>query len=440
MKILVYGINYAPELTGIGKYTAEMAATLAARGHEVRVICAPPYYPQWRVGAGYSAWRYRRERGDGVRLWRAPLWVPHRPRGVRRILHLASFAATSLPIVLAHAFWKPDVVMCMAPSLLNAPAAWLVARLSRAHAWLHIQDYEIDAAFQLGMLTGSKLKRAALWMERTLLRRFDTVSTISKKMLERASDKGVTPPKLVLFPNWADVVAVYPLERRSTLRETFGIADDAIVVLYSGNMGVKQGLEVLVTAAVELMNRSDIVFVFCGNGPVRDAIHAVCGPMKNCRFSDLRPVGELNELLNLADIHVLPQRHDAADLVMPSKLTGMFASERPVIAMAQPGTELYEVVAPRGVVVAPGDAAALAAAIARLADDAPARARLGREGRAYAQAVLSRDAVLGELEAVLNSRVPIDACRGAAPAYGEATAQPSAAESVVADADTVTTR
>lgn len=195
MKILVYGINYAPELTGIGKYTAEMAATLTARGHEVRVICAPPYYPQWRVEAGYRAWRYRRERCDGVRLWRAPLWVPNRPRGARRILHLASFAATSLPIVLAHAFWKPDVVMCMAPSLLNSPAAWLVARLSRAHAWLHIQDYEIDAAFQLGMLTGSKLKRAALWMERALLRRFDTVSTITTKMLERAADKGVRPDR-----------------------------------------------------------------------------------------------------------------------------------------------------------------------------------------------------------------------------------------------------
>lgn len=439
MKILVYGINYAPELTGIGKYTAEMAATLTARGHEVRVICAPPYYPQWRVEAGYRAWRYRRERCDGVRLWRAPLWVPNRPRGARRILHLASFAATSLPIVLAHAFWKPDVVMCMAPSLLNSPAAWLVARLSRAHAWLHIQDYEIDAAFQLGMLTGSKLKRAALWMERALLRRFDTVSTITTKMLERAADKGVRPARLLLFPNWVDVIAVHPLERRSTLRQAFGIADDAIVVLYSGNMGVKQGLEVLATAAVELLNRSDIVFVFCGNGPVRDAIHAVCGPMKNCRFSDLRPIEELNELLNLADIHVLPQRHDAADLVMPSKLTGMFASERPVIAMAQPGTELYEVVAPRGVVVTPGDAQALAAAIASLADDAPARARLGRAGRAYAQGVLSRDAVLGELELALHSRVPA-AARRDVPDYGETVAHPDTAEAVVADADAVTTR
>lgn len=404
MKILVYGINYAPELTGIGKYTAEMAATLAAHGHDLRVVCAPPYYPQWRVGAGYSALRYRRERHDGVQLWRAPLWVPRRPRGIRRIFHLASFAATSLPVVLAQVFWRPDVVMCVAPSLLNAPTGWLTARLCGAHAWLHVQDYEVDAAFQLGVLSGSRLKRAALRVERALLRRFDTVSTISRKMLERAADKGVDPTRLVHFPNWADIAAIRPLGRHSTFREAFGISANAIVVLYSGNMGVKQGLEVLAAAAVELVNRSDIVFVFCGNGPMLDAINAICGPMANCRFSDLRPVDELNELMNLADIHVLPQRSDAADLVMPSKLTGMFASERPVIAMANPGTELYEVVAPRGMVVAPGNAPALAAAIALLAADAPARERLGRAGRAFAQAALSRDAVLREFEARLCAR------------------------------------
>ncbi len=445
MKILVYGINYAPELTGIGKYTAEMAATLTTRGHGLRVVCAPPYYPQWRIGSAYSALRYSRECLDGVELWRAPLWVPKCPRGVRRIIHLASFALASLPVVLAQACWRPDVVMCIAPSLLNAPAAWLVARLSGAHAWVHIQDYEVDAAFQLGILNGSLLKRSALWIERKLLRRFDTVSTISKKMLERAADKDVDRARLVHFPNWADTVAIHPLRQRSMLREAFGISDDAIVVLYSGNMGVKQGLEILATAAGELAGRSDIVFVFCGNGPVRETIEAVCGPMENCRFSDLCPPEELNELLNLADIHVLPQRGDASDLVMPSKLAGMFASGRAVIAMAQPGTELYEVVTPRGVVVAPGDSRALAAAIERLADDPPTRARLGREGRAFAQAVLSRDAVLNEFENALYRRVAAGS-RRAFSTYGKATVQmPSTAqadsvEEVDAAVDAVTIR
>jgi colanic acid biosynthesis glycosyl transferase WcaI len=401
MKILLYGINYAPELTGIGKYTAEMAETLAATGHQVRVVCAPPYYPEWRLATGFSAFRYTHEWRNGVHIWRTPLWVPSQPKGARRIAHLASFALSSLPVLLRHAFWRPDVVVCIAPSLMNAPTGWLVARLTGAYAWLHIQDYEVDSAFSLGMLKGSLLKCTALALERVLLKRFDTVSTISGKMVEHALRKGVEESKVVRFSNWADTESIYPLDRHSRLRSELNIPDAATVVLYSGNMGAKQGLEVLAAAAVGFAQRDYVVFVFCGTGPARDAVTAVCGNLRNCRFIDLQPLDRLNELLNLADIHVLPQRADAADLVMPSKLTGMLASGRAVIAMASPGTELYEAVSPRGVVVPPGDASLLVSAIERLANNAVERARLGAAGREFAQAVLARDAVLSEFETKL---------------------------------------
>lgn len=91
MKILIYGINYAPELSGTGRYTAEMAEALAAAGHTVEVVCAPPYYPAWRVADGYAGARYARETRSGVRVSRAPLWVPARPSGKTLLVHLASF-------------------------------------------------------------------------------------------------------------------------------------------------------------------------------------------------------------------------------------------------------------------------------------------------------------------------------------------------------------
>lgn len=404
MRILVYGINYAPELTGIGRYTSDMAVALAAAGHDVRVICAPPYYPAWRIAPGFSALRYAREHTDGVRIWRAPLWVPPRPKGMQRLLHLASFAVSSLPLLVGHLAWRPQAVLSIAPSLFNAPAGWLVARLSGAHAWLHVQDYEVDAAFKLGMLQGSLPKRAALAIERWLLRRFDTVSTISVKMIEHALNKGVARDKVVHFANWVDTAAIHPLARRSRLKAGLKIPAAATVVLYSGNMGTKQGLEVLASAAAALAKRRDLVFVFCGEGPVKFALHAVCGDLPNCRFMPLQPVEQLNELLNLADIHVLPQRADAADLVMPSKLTGMLASGRAVIAMARPGTELFNTVAPRGVVVPPETLAPLMSAIEALAADPARRARLGRAGREYALAALSRESVLGEFESTLRAR------------------------------------
>jgi colanic acid biosynthesis glycosyl transferase WcaI len=411
MKILIYGLNYAPELTGAGKYTAEMAEALAARGHDVRVVCAPPYYPEWKVADGFSWWRGRRETLRGVEVARAPLWVPKRPNGVKRLMHLASFAAASLPALVSHARWRPQVVMTIAPSLLNAPAALALSFVTRANSWLHIQDFEVDAAFELGLLKSERAGRAALAIERWLMRRFKVVSSISDKMVERAKRKGVTDTNAFLLPNWVDTTAIFPLDRPSEFRRELNIAEHAKVVLYSGNMGAKQGLEVLAETAAAMADRDDNVFVFCGNGATKAKLQARCAELPNCRFMCLQPVERLNELLNLADIHVLPQRGDVADLVMPSKLTGMFASARAVIAMAQPGMELFEAVNTRGVVVPPENVEKLAEAIDMLVDDPALRAYLGAQGRRFAQERLSPVAVFGRLEDKLASLVegrPLD--------------------------------
>lgn len=107
MRILIYSLNFAPEPVGIGKFSGDMAALLIGRGHDVRVISAPPYFPHWQVGVqgelGACRYqnRYLRESMDGIRIVRCPLWVPRRPTDPKRLLHLASFALSSLPAVLA---------------------------------------------------------------------------------------------------------------------------------------------------------------------------------------------------------------------------------------------------------------------------------------------------------------------------------------------------
>jgi colanic acid biosynthesis glycosyl transferase WcaI len=411
MRILIYGINFSPELTGIGKYTGEMAAWLAARGHQVRVVTAPPYYPDWQVWAGFSGWRYQvaEEAGGSLRVVRCPLWVPARPAGLTRLLHLASFALSSLPVLLGQWRWRPEVVFVVEPPLFCAPGALLLARLCGAKAWLHIQDFEVDAAFDLGLLSGARLQRMVLAGERWLLRRFDRVSTISRRMLALAQAKGVAAECLVLFPNWVDVLAIQPEGSKIGAGETaphafraeLQIEPTALVALYSGNMGKKQGLEILAEAATRLRDAAGLVFVFCGNGVGRADLVARCAGLPNVRFLDLQPLARLGELLTMADIHLLPQRADAADLVMPSKLTGMLASGRPVVATAQVDTELANAVAGCGVVTPPGDAAAFSAAIAALAQEAPLRVRLGAAARDYAMHHLGRDAVLGQIEVEL---------------------------------------
>ena len=125
----------------------------------------------------------------------------------------------------------------------------LVSRLAGAKSWLHIQDFEVDAAFGLGILKSEWLRKAVLHVERRLMRRFDRVSTISHTMLEKLIEKGVDSDKAVFFPNWADVSTIFPLENGSLLRKQLSIPADKMVALYSGNMGEKQGLEIILEAA-----------------------------------------------------------------------------------------------------------------------------------------------------------------------------------------------
>ncbi len=401
MKILVHSIFFAPVLTGVGKYTGEMTAWLTAQGHDVRVVTAPPYYPDWQIAPGYRACMYETERWEGAQVWRCPVWVPASPKGLNRLLHLASFSVSSFPAMVSQLTWRPDIVWVVEPPLFCAPTAWLVARLCGAVAWLHVQDYEVDAAFELGLLRGNGVRRVISRLERGLMRRFDRVSSISSRMLERARTKGVSPARLVSFPNWADVKVAGPSAEPNRMRGELGISPEHVVALYSGTMGLKQGLEILSQAATRLQQAPDVLFVFCGNGPARDDLETLCDGLPNVRFLDLQPVERLAELLNMADIHLLPQQAGAADLVMPSKLTGMLASGAPVVATCAENTELALVVQDRGIVVPPDDSEALVRAILTLADDKDLRTRFGANALAYAQKHLSRGAVLAAFEKAL---------------------------------------
>jgi colanic acid biosynthesis glycosyl transferase WcaI len=405
MRILIYSTNFAPEPTGIGKYSGEMAAWLADHGHDVRVVAAPPYYPEWRTDPKYAWPPFRREQWRGVDVWRAPLWVPKSPSGLTRIVHLLSFAIMSFPVMIWQAFWRPDLVLTVAPAFVCAPAALLTARLARAKSWLHLQDFEIDVAFGLGLLKGELLQRIVLRMERWILRRFDTVSTISGRMIERLLTKGVALERTRYFPNWVDVSRTRHGVAKGSYRTELGIPNDAVVALFSGTLGGKQGLMVIPAAASLLRSRQNTVFVICGDGLMKPDLEAAVAGLSNVRLLPLQPADRLAELLGMADIHLLPQSPDAADLVLPSKLSGMLASGRPVIATCRADTEISEIVSQCGLVVAPQDSTALARAVGTLADDKAMRAELGRRARALAESNFDREAVLSALFGSLKQRL-----------------------------------
>lgn len=408
MRLLFLGLNYTPELTGIGKYSGEMMEWFAFRGHEVRVVTTPPYYPAWKVSEGYSPWRYRRETSPaGAEVYRCPLWIPSNFSGSRRVAHLASFAASSLPVMLAQTFWRPDLVLSVEPAFISAPVALLASRLCGVPAWLHVQDFEVDAAFDLGLLpSGGWAHSLAQSCERIIRSGFSQFSTISVSMMGRLQQKGIEPSRVTFFPNWVDTDAIYPQPQPSPFRAELGIDPGQIVLLYSGNMGAKQGLEILPRLAAGLRDHNQLHLVFCGDGAYRSQLEQAVAGFPNVSFLPLQPLDRLNDLLNMADIHLLPQRARAADLVMPSKLTGMLASGRPVIATAAPGTQVAAAVDGRGLAVEPENPDALIGAVLRLAENPELRRSMGAAARLYALQQLARDSVLTRFEAALQAAVP----------------------------------
>lgn len=408
MRILIYGLNYAPELTGIGKYTGEMSSWLAARGHDVHVVTAPPYYPAWRIREDYRGKLYRTEKVPGEPVvYRTPLYVPAKPTGVKRMVHLFSFMLGSLPVMLREMFWKPQIVFTVEPTFFGAPLALLVAQASGAASWLHVQDFEVDAAFDLGLLPAEGLVHDfALGLEGFFTQAFTRVSSISQKMVERALAKGVPVARTILFPNWVDVDAIHPQPRdaANSFRCELGL-EDKIILLYSGNMGAKQGLELLAPLARTFEDDPRVHFLFCGDGAFRPQLETLVAHLPNVTLLPLQPLSRLNDLLNAADIHLLPQRAGAADLVMPSKLTGMLSSGRPVVATADHGTQVAQVVECCGLVVPAEDASALHAAVQRLIDDEPLRQQLGAAAREYAVEHLGKEQVLLQFERNLQNLV-----------------------------------
>lgn len=395
MRILILALNHAPEPIGAAVYTTGLARELASRGHHVEVVCAEPYYPAWRIFDGYAN-RWRTDVEDGVRIARCPLYVPAQPSGAKRVLHHLSFALAALVPTLARAIrTRPDAVWTVAPSLVAAPVAWAAARLTGAKAWLHVQDFEVGAAVATGLIPSTSLSaRLARTVERTIMRRFDALSTISPAMVARAA--GIVPrERITEFRNWADLDPAAPPP--GDFRAEWGLGDRT-VALYSGNLANKQGVEIIPEAARLLAHRDDIRFVVCGDGSARADFERAAATLTNILLKPLQDRADLPRLLATADLHLLPQRADAADLVLPSKLTNMLASGRATVATAAPGTGLHAEVAGCGLTTPPGDAPAFAAAIERLADDPALRQTYAAEARRRAAARWDRRAIIDRFE------------------------------------------
>lgn len=403
---LVVGLNYQPEPTGTGVYTAGLCEALSERGHEVSVVTAAPYYPYWKTYVGFRGLRWRDTVEVGVRVLRCPIYVPSRVTGLTRILHYLSFLVTSGLPVLWRAFrQRPEVIMNVAPTLVSALPGLLAARMFGAKSLIHIQDFEVEAGFATDqMVSGSLAARLAMRFSDAMIRAHDLATSISPAMVAKLNAKRTPRCDAYELRNWADISAVVPQET-SQFREEWAI-QTPFVAIYSGSIARKQGLESLIDAARLLAHRGDVTLIICGNGPYRAELEMKAAGMVNVQFHDLQPKERLGELLSLATVHLLPQKRGAADLVLPSKLTNILASGRPAVVGADPDTGLALEVANCGIAVEPDNPVAIAGAVSRLLDDFELRHRLGVAARERALAIWARDSIIDRFLEWLNVAGP----------------------------------
>jgi colanic acid biosynthesis glycosyl transferase WcaI len=401
-KILLIGYNFSPEPTGIGKYSGEMMGWLAKEGHACSVLTTYPYYPYWKVQEPYtnSRFSYTTEKQalnseTSLQVYRVPMYIPENPSGLKRIIQDFTFTLTAFFKLLGlFTRDKFDCVIVVVPSFQFGLLGVLCKKVWGARFVYHIQDMQIEAARDLQMIRSERVISALFAVEKFIFKQADFITTISVGMVNKVREKANKP--VLLFPNWTDVDAFYPSLHRGVIKQSFGFEPTDQVVLYSGAIGEKQGLEVILQVATEFAEQPQVKFLICGSGPYKQKLEEMASKLglKNVIFFPLQPTERFNDFLNLADVHLVIQKANASDLVMPSKLTTILSVGGVALITANPGAGLYELVHSNkmGILVEAESQHALSLGLSQaLRQD---NAEIAANARAYAEQHLSVKSVM----------------------------------------------
>ena len=386
MKIVVLGPHFLPDTAPTGTVLTRIVEELAARGHEIHVVASLPWYREHRIEPGWTGRLIRTERVEWGSVTRIhPFPGDDKSNLARRALGFAGFSALAGIAALRAGGWfrRADAVVAMSPPLTLGLTGWLVARLRRGRMLFNIQDVFPDAAVRTGAITNSAVIAVASWLERFSYRRADAVTVLSDDLRDNVAAKLDEPTarRLHVIPNFVDTDRIAPADSMTGYRAELGF-DDRPIVLYAGNVGFSQSLDLMVEAARAC---PELGFVINGDGAARSQLERLATGVANLRFVGYQPVERLPEVLATGDVHVVPLRAGLGDVSVPSKTYSSLAAGRPVVASIDPGTEIPRLldVAGAGVSVPPGDVAAFVETVRGLAADRPRCAALGASGRRW---------------------------------------------------------
>jgi colanic acid biosynthesis glycosyl transferase WcaI len=362
-----------------------------------------PYYPKWRIDPDYKGKLFHHEERNGVNILRSWIWVPEKVTSAKRILFEASFLASSLLRALGSR--NPELLLVVSPPLGLAISARILSRWSGAPYVFDVEDLQPDAAADLGMLPRPVLP-ALYRLEALAYRRAAAITTVTDGMRQRIMAKGIPADRITVVPPPADsaLFGVGNAAQGQAFRRKHSL-EDKFVVAHSGNMGVKQGLDLVLDAAFQLNQRCDIAFLLTGDGAMKSRLENRAKSLRlgNVKFLPLQEKAEFLQMLAATDLALIVQQSCVSDIAFPSKTVTLLSAARPIAASVSQDSEVARVLSGSngGLITEPGHADAFARSIAQLLKDPEKRSEMGKCGRQYARSHWDENLVLPELESLL---------------------------------------
>lgn len=402
LRIAVLCPHFAPDTAPTGDVITRIVTELAALGHELHVVTALPWYREHSIEEGWTGKAVRRETTDWGSITRVnPFPGDDKRNLMRRALGFAGFSALAGLTSLRGG--RVDAVIAMSPPLTMGLTGWGTHLVRRGPLVFNIQDVFPDAAIETGAITNPRIIAVARWLERVSYHRAAAVTVLSDDLRDNviAKVKASRRDRVHVIPNFVDTEFIQPADRMTTLRRELGIGDEP-VVLYAGNVGFSQSLEMVVDAARDFPQAT---FVINGDGAARTTLEARAAGMTNVRFSGYQPKDRVPEVLATGDIHLVPLKSGLGRVSVPSKTYSILAAGRPVLAAIDPGTEVPRMLAASngGVAVPPDDPVAFKVALTELLGDLAAASAMGAAGRAWVLGAASPRAVALAYEALIRS-------------------------------------
>ncbi len=400
MNLVVIAPHFAPDVAPTGAVITRVVEELGGRGHKIDVVTALPWYREHKIEPGYAGRLFRYEDAPWGRITRIhPFPGTDKRNLVRRAAGYAGFSA--LATAMGGRGDPADAVLAVSPPLTLGPAGWAIARRRKAAFVFNVQDIYPDVAIELGVLADKRIIAASHRVERWSYEVADAVTVLSKDLRDNVARKTAQPEKVRVIPNFVDTDWIKPSDRSNAYRREFGL-EDKTVVMYAGNVGLSQGLDLVIDAATALSYEEDLVFVINGGGADRERLIAKARGLDNVRFVDTQPADRLPEVLAAGDIHLVTLKRGLARSSVPSKTYSILAAGRPLLASVDEGSEVADVVtrARAGVAVPPEDPEAFTKALRNLLDAREELTRMGRAAREFVEGWASPAAVAGAYESL----------------------------------------